>query len=99
MSGFEVIFGVVAGGAGFVSLGLQLGDCAKRLKKIYSDCKDAPRFLSRLSFEIEIVAMALQMLENHRQLNHDQASTKDRSNAGTAHFRLPASDRRYATNR
>lgn len=68
MSGFEAVFGIVTGGAGLISLGLQLGDCAQRLNKIYHSIKDAPKSLHQLSFDLETMAMCLQMLEQRRQL-------------------------------
>lgn len=67
MSGFEAVFGVVTGSVGLVSLGLQLGDCARRLNKMYHSIKDAPKSLQRLSFDLETLAMCLQMLEQRRQ--------------------------------
>lgn len=67
MSGVEAIFGVVTGGAGLVSLGLQLGDSAKRLRKMYNTMKGAPKALDTLSFELETMALSLQLLEQQRQ--------------------------------
>lgn len=67
MSGVEAIFGVVTGGAGLVSLGLQLGDSARRLKKMYHTAKDAPKSLEELSFELETMALCLELLDRQRQ--------------------------------
>lgn len=67
MSGIEAVFGVVTGGAGLVSLGLQLGDSAKRLKKMYNTVKDAPKALETLSFELETMALSLQLLDQQHQ--------------------------------
>lgn len=67
MSGVEAIFGVVTGGAGLVSLGLQLGDSARRLKKMYHTVKDAPKSLEDLSFELETMALCLELLDRQRQ--------------------------------
>lgn len=67
MSGFEAVFGVVTGGAGLISLGLQLGDCARKLNKMYHSIKDAPKSIQRLSLDLETLAMCLQMLEQRRQ--------------------------------
>lgn len=67
MSGVEAIFGVVTGGAGLVSLGLQLADSAKRLKKMYHTLKDAPKSLQELSFDLETMALSLDLLDQQRQ--------------------------------
>lgn len=66
MSGIEV-FGVVTGGAGLVSLGLQLGDNARRLKKLYHTVKDAPESLQLLSFELETMALSLELLQRQQK--------------------------------
>jgi len=62
MSGFEVI----AGGAGLLSLAIQLGDSAVKLKKLYHTAKNAPRIMSGMVFELETMRMALEQLEQHR---------------------------------
>lgn len=67
MSGVEAVFGVVTGGAGLVSLGLQLMDSAKRLKRMYNTIKDAPKSLDTLSFEVETMALSLHLLDQQRQ--------------------------------
>jgi hypothetical protein len=69
MSGVEAILGMAASGAGLVSLGIQLGESAVKLRRIYHAAKDAPRTVSRLVFGLETMAMALQELELHRQQN------------------------------
>jgi Fungal N-terminal domain of STAND proteins len=69
MSGVEAIFGMAAGGAGLVSLGVQLSESAVKLRGIYHAAKDAPRIVSRLVFGLETMAMALRDLEQHRQQN------------------------------
>jgi hypothetical protein len=69
MSGVEAIFGMAASGAGLVSLGIQLGESAVKLRRIYHVAKDAPRTVSRLVFGLETMAMALRGLEQHRQQN------------------------------
>ena len=74
MSGVEAILGMAASGAGLVSLGIQLGESAVKLRRIYHAAKDAPRTVSRLVFGLETMAMALQELELHRQQNsHSRA--------------------------
>jgi hypothetical protein len=67
MSGLEAIFGLVASGAGLLSLSVQLIECATRLKKIYHAAQDAPKTIARLVSGLEIMAMALRQLEQHRQ--------------------------------
>jgi hypothetical protein len=67
MSGVEAIFGLAASAAGLVSLGIQLGESAAKLGRIYHAAKDAPRTVSRLVFGLETMAMALRELEYHRQ--------------------------------
>ena len=72
MSGVEAIFGVISGGAGLVSLGIQLGESAMKLKRIFSAAKNAPKTISKHIFSLETMAIALQQLEQHRQ--HDTHS-------------------------
>ncbi|ETI26091.1 hypothetical protein G647_02868 [Cladophialophora carrionii CBS 160.54] len=67
MSGVEAIIGLVAGGAGFVSLAFQLMESTTKLKRIYHAAQDAPTTLSRLTFDLETMAMALRQLDQHRQ--------------------------------
>ncbi|KAL9095830.1 MAG: hypothetical protein Q9165_001827 [Trypethelium subeluteriae] len=69
MSGVEGIFGLISGGAGLVSLGIQLAESAVKLKRILSTAKNAPQTISRHVFGLETMALALQQLEQHRQ--HD----------------------------
>lgn len=73
MSGIEV-FGVVTGGAGLVSLGLQLGDSARRLKKLYHTVKDAPESLQLLSFELETMALSLELLQRQQKPQHQNST-------------------------
>jgi hypothetical protein len=67
MSGVDAIFGLAASGAGLLSLSIQLVECATRLKTIYHAAQDAPRTIARLVSGLEIMAMALRQLEQHRQ--------------------------------
>lgn len=76
MSGFEAVFGVVTGGAGLISLALQLGDCARRLNTMYHNLKDAPKCLQRLSFELETMAACLQVMEQRRQRQNMNPATE-----------------------
>jgi hypothetical protein len=72
MSGAEAIFGVISGGAGLLSLGIQLGESAVKLKRIFYAAKNAPQTISRHVFSLETMALALQELEQHRR--HDAHS-------------------------
>ena len=67
MSGVEAIFGVIAGGASFVSLAIQLGESAAKLKKIYHGARNAPQTITRLIFGLETMSMALEELKQHGQ--------------------------------
>ena len=67
MSGIEAVFGVVASGAGLISLSIQLAENAVKLKRIYDAAKDAPRAISSLVTDLETMAMALRQIEQHRQ--------------------------------
>ncbi|OCT49053.1 hypothetical protein CLCR_04571 [Cladophialophora carrionii] len=67
MSGVEAIIGLVAGGAGLVSLAIQLIESTAKLKRIYHAAQDAPTTLSSLTFDLETIAMALRQLDQHRQ--------------------------------
>ncbi|KAF2229286.1 hypothetical protein EV356DRAFT_456130 [Viridothelium virens] len=69
MSGAEAIFGVVSGGAGLISLSIQLTESAVKLRRIISTAKDAPQTISTYIFHLETMALVLQQLEQHRQ--HD----------------------------
>ena len=67
MSGAEAIFGTVAGGAGLLSLSIQLCESAVKLNRILQAAKDAPKRISRLVFGLETTAIALRELEHQRQ--------------------------------
>ncbi|KIW44258.1 uncharacterized protein PV06_05281 [Exophiala oligosperma] len=69
MSGVEATLGVVSAGAGLISLGIQLGESAMKLKRIYHAARDAPAIIQMLLLDLETMALALGQLENHRQ--HD----------------------------
>lgn len=76
MSGLDAIASV----AGLVSLGIQLGESALKLKRLFHAVKDAPRIVSRIVFALETMAMALQQLERQTQQNprHVQSPLLDR---------------------
>lgn len=63
MSGLEI----AAGGVGFISLSIQLGDSLVKLKRFYHAVKDAPQRLEMLIFELETMAIAMQELDQLRQ--------------------------------
>ncbi|KAK5184258.1 hypothetical protein LTR44_003765 [Exophiala sp. CCFEE 6388] len=67
MSGVEAIFGVVTGAAGLLSLGIELGESAAKLRSLYHAVKDAPKTISELASSLETMAMALSWLEIVRQ--------------------------------
>ena len=60
------IFAAVASGAGLVSLGLQLVDCAVKLKAFYENVEKAPRSLNRISREINTFALLLRQIDDTR---------------------------------
>ena len=66
MSGLELL-GVVAGGAGLLSLSIQLCENAQKLRSLYHQARDAPQTLERLAFEMETMALLLEQLERYRQ--------------------------------
>ncbi|KAI9148944.1 Fumarate reductase 2 [Paramyrothecium foliicola] len=75
MSGAEAVLGIVAGGAGLLSLSIQLGQSAFKLRRIYQTAKDAPQTVERVVFELETIALALREIEKQRQLvNQDDES-------------------------
>lgn len=74
MSGFEAIFGLAASGAGLLSLSLQLGESASKLRCFYQATKNAPRIVSRLIFDLETMALALRELEANRDQQSDDGS-------------------------
>ncbi|KAK5112567.1 hypothetical protein LTR85_011259 [Meristemomyces frigidus] len=74
MSGAEAILGVVAGGAGLFSLGIQLAENARKLKSFYDSVKHAPETIRDLAVDLKTMALLLQQLERHRQEDtHDVA--------------------------
>lgn len=68
MSGFEAVFGVVTGGAGLVSLGMQLADSAMRLRRLYQNVKNAPKALNQLSVKLDTMSTILHLLDQHQRL-------------------------------
>ncbi|WPH00625.1 Hypothetical protein R9X50_00345500 [Acrodontium crateriforme] len=67
MSGAEAIVGVVSGGAGLISLSIQLLDSAKQLKAFCEDIKNAPEILEITVFSLETMAGALEQIECQTQ--------------------------------
>jgi hypothetical protein len=68
------LFAAVSGGAGLVSLALQLGDSAVKIKRLYSSAKQAPETLSNLSFELETFSLLLREVERSRQTSDDTSA-------------------------
>ena len=60
------IFATVASGAGLASLGLQLLECAFKLKSFYETVENAPKALNRISREINTFALLLRQIEDTR---------------------------------
>lgn len=67
MSGVEVIFGAVSGGAGLVSLAIQLWESAAKLKTLFNAANNAPQTVSALIFSLETLALELKELEQGQQ--------------------------------
>jgi hypothetical protein len=67
MSGGQDVLGMVARGAGLLSLSLQLADSAATLKRLYHDTRNAPEALNRLAHEIETVSLDLKLIERKGQ--------------------------------
>ena len=65
----EVVFGLVASGAGLASLSIQLLQSAQTIREFHGRVKDAPDTLLNLSHDLETVSLMLRQLETHRQ--HD----------------------------
>lgn len=61
------VFATVASGAGLASLGLQLVDCALKLKRFYESVEKAPKALDRLSREINTFALLLRHIDDTRE--------------------------------
>lgn len=60
------IFGAAASGAGLLSLAIQLGDCAVKLKSFYEEVEKAPKSLNWLSREIKTLALLLKQIDGAR---------------------------------
>jgi hypothetical protein len=67
MSGAEVVLGVVAGGAGLMSLSIQLAESAVKLKRFYHSMRNAPEALNNIADEIQIMSLSLQRIVRHWQ--------------------------------
>lgn len=68
MSGLEAIFGVVTGGAGLVSLGMQLTDSARKLRRFYQTAKNAPKALNELSETMDTMVTLLHLINQYQGL-------------------------------
>lgn len=66
------VVGLVSAGAGLLSLALQLGEAATKLKSFYERVRDMQSRLNDLAFDLETAALTLQELERHRlKYDHD----------------------------
>lgn len=74
MSGAEAILGVVAGGAGLLSLAIQLCESARKLNSIRHSIRGAPESLRDLAFDLETMALSLEHIERFRQHDQDSAA-------------------------
>lgn len=61
------IFGAVAGGAGLISLAIQLLESSQKLNAFYNASKDAPQAVAELKFQLETMSLSLRNLERYRQ--------------------------------
>lgn len=57
------LLGVVSGGAGLISLAIQLGDSALKLKRFYDNVRKAPQELEDLIFEIQTLGISLSEID------------------------------------
>lgn len=78
MSGAEVVLGVVAGGAGLMSLSIQLAESSMKLTRAYHSMRNAPEAMKDVAHEIEIMSLSLKYLERHRQFAAHGADLLDR---------------------
>lgn len=60
------IVATAASVVGFASLGLQLAECAVKLKSFYEDVEKAPKVLNRISREINTFALLLRQIDDTR---------------------------------
>lgn len=68
------IAGLVSGGAGLVSLSLQLMETAIKLKALAKAYKHVPQTMENLAFEIETFGLVLHEIERDRQAHDLPAS-------------------------
>lgn len=74
------VVGAVAGGAGLVSLSMQLLESTQKLKAFYNTSKDAPDTVKRLCFELETMSICLRQFERYRQNDTPENELLDRCN-------------------
>lgn len=55
------LVGLVAGGAGLASLSIHLLESARKLERLHSNFRGAPKRLARLSREIETIRLSLKL--------------------------------------
>jgi hypothetical protein len=74
MSGAEAILGVISAGAGLLSLSIQLGESAVKLKAFCSRINTAPETVEQLVYDLETLGLTLQQLDHHRQDDRDSSA-------------------------
>lgn len=72
------IIGVVSGGASLVSIALQLGESAVKLKRFYHRVKDAQLNLADVAEDLEVISLSLCNLEKHTQYGGHDTTLLDR---------------------
>lgn len=68
MSGADVESGVLARGAVVSLLRVRLAECGLALQKIYHDTWNVPETLINIANEVEILSLALKLVERHAQM-------------------------------
>lgn len=61
------VAGVVASGAGFLSLSIQLLESARKLERLYHQIKNAPQTLRALRDRLEVASFMISELDKYRQ--------------------------------
>lgn len=71
LSTMAELLGIVSGGAGLLSLSLQLLDSSQKLKGFYHNVKNAPKMLDTLSFDLQTMSLMVRQFERYRQESED----------------------------
>ncbi|KAI1621980.1 hypothetical protein EDD37DRAFT_652334 [Exophiala viscosa] len=78
MSGVEAILGIVTGAAGLLSLAIELGESAEKLRRLYHGVKGAPKTIEVLMVDLETMSMALCEVERTRQRDTSTSAILER---------------------